>query len=97
MQVEKPDLAFGILNGRTLKVLCLILYSSMSEVLWPSAYFPPNIRILDFDIGTAANLVLGFEIEAISRQIPLCVSKASQLMSFRSLNPEKTKMCSSLI
>ena len=71
IQVEKPDLAFGILNGRTLNVLCLMLYSSMSEVLYPSACLPPNMRILDFEIGTAANFVLGFEIEAISLQIPL--------------------------
>ena len=97
IQAENPDRAFGILNGNTLNVLCFKLYSSISAVLWPSAYLPPKMRILVLEMGTAENLVLGFEIEAISFQIPLWVSKASQLISFLSLNPEKTKMCSSLI
>ena len=97
IQAEKPDLAFGILNGKTLNVLCFKLYSSISAVLWPSACLPPKMRILVFEIGTAENFVLGLEIDAISFQIPLWVSKASQLISFLSLNPEKTKMCSSFI
>jgi hypothetical protein len=38
------------------------LYSSISPVLYPSANLPPNNRILDFDIGTAENLVLALPI-----------------------------------
>jgi len=61
-QDENPDLAFGSLNGKVLNLLVFRLYSSISAVLEPSAYFPPNIRILDFDIGTAENFVLAFPI-----------------------------------
>lgn len=58
-QEENPLLAFYILKGRILKVFYLTLYSSISLVLYPSAYLPPNIRIRLCDIATAANLVLG--------------------------------------
>jgi len=59
---ENPDLAFGNLKGRVLNLLVFKLYSSISAVLEPSAYLPPKISILDFDIGTAENLVLAFPI-----------------------------------
>ena len=60
IHAAKPDLALGILNGNVLKLLLFRLYSSMSAVLCPSACLPPKIRILVFEIGTAANFVLGF-------------------------------------
>jgi hypothetical protein len=70
-QEEKPDLGFGILKGRTLNLLVFKLYSSISEVLYPSIYLPPKSRILDLEIGTAVNLVLGLVICEISFQMPL--------------------------
>lgn len=70
-QAANPERAFGILNGRTLNLLCFKLYSSMSAVLCPSDCFPPKIKIRVFEIGTAANFVLALLIGAISRQSPL--------------------------
>lgn len=61
-QAAKPDLDLGILNGRVLNLLNFRLYSSISEVLYPSICFPPNKRILDLEIGIAENLVLGLDI-----------------------------------
>jgi len=58
----KPDLGFGNLKGKVLNLLVFRLNSSISPVLYPSAYFPPNIKILDFEIGTAENLVLALLI-----------------------------------
>jgi hypothetical protein len=52
------------LKGRVLKELYFKLYSSISLVLYPSLYFPPNIKILDFEIATALNLVLAVYIGA---------------------------------
>jgi len=63
-QAANPDLAFCILKGRVLKELYFKLYSSISLVLYPSLYFPPNIKILDFEIATALNLVLAVYIGA---------------------------------
>lgn len=60
MHAAKPDRALGILKGNVLKLLFFKLYSSMSAVRYPSAYLPPKIRMRVLEIGTAANLVLGF-------------------------------------
>ena len=74
-----PDLGLGILNGNSLNLLFLRLYSSIKEVLYPSICLPPNKSILLLLIETAENLVLGFYIWQISFQIPLETSKASQV------------------
>jgi hypothetical protein len=95
-QAAKPDLGLGILNGSFLKELCFKLNSSISAVREPSAYFPPNTRILDFDIARAENLVLADYIAVISFQTPRYVSKTSHFVSFLSLKPEKAKIYSSL-
>jgi hypothetical protein len=81
-QAANPDLAFGILKGKVLNLFSFKLYSSISAVLYPSIYLPPNNKILDFDIGIAENFVLGLPIIATSFQTPLYTSKHSQLNSF---------------
>jgi len=53
----KPDLGLGSLKGKILNLLVLMLYSSISPHLYPSASLPPNINIRDFEIGTAENFV----------------------------------------
>lgn len=79
-----------------MNLLLFKLYSSISAVLYPSVYLPPNSSIRDFEIGTAENLVLGVVIGAISFHVILVRSKHSQAANLASLNPEKTKMNSSL-
>lgn len=96
-QAANPERGFGILKGSVLNLLNFRLYSSISEVLYPSICFPPKSKILDFDIGIAANFVLGLAIKAISFQTPLYISRHSQLNNFWSLKPEKTKINSCFI
>ena len=95
-QAAKPERGFGILKGNVLNLFVFRLYSSISAVLWPSICFPPKSNIRDFEMGTAPNLVRGRETQATSRQTSRWTSSASQEKSFESLNPENTKMYSSL-